>query len=238
MSEMEVHHAAAYAAQAPAESNHGQLWQRLKITSPADMVGNVDALSELKGFTSGFLLLHGPMGCGKTSLALALCAARTGIHIEESQTVHQMGNAFAQHIHALDFDLGQATAPKWFFYTRDTVFIIIDESQNLTATRQQSRLKTLPARPDLTLCFCTTNPEKLDPALYDRCVKIRLGPLSAREVPLLVKKACAARGIPFDVEIVRALNRGSIFRPRAIISAVDAVAAGKSFTEAVAGQHT
>jgi hypothetical protein len=89
----------------------------------------------------------------------------------------------------------------------------------------------------LTLCFCTTNPEKLDTALFDRCVKIRLRPLSAREVPLLVLKACAARGIPFDTEIVKALNPSGIFRPRAIISAVDAVAAGKSIVESVAGQH-
>jgi hypothetical protein len=89
----------------------------------------------------------------------------------------------------------------------------------------------------LTLCFCTTNPEKLDTALFDRCVKIRLRPLSAREVPLLVLKACAARGIPFDTEIVKALNRSGIFRPRAIISAVDAVAAGKSIVKSVAGQH-
>jgi hypothetical protein len=33
------------------------------------------------------------------------------------------------------------------------------------------------------------------------------------------------------------MNRSGIFRPRAIISAVDAVAAGKSITEAVAGQY-
>lgn len=236
MSEMALHHAAAFVT--PAKTTHGQLWQIMKLETTDQLVGNADALAELRGFQSGFLLFHGPMGCGKTSLALAMCRARTGIQIEEGQTKHEMGHAFAQHIHATDFDLGQATEPKWFFYTRDQVFIIVDEAQCLTNLRQQSRLKTLPARPDLTLCFCTTNPEKLDAALYDRCVKIRVGPLSAREVPVLVKRACATRGIPFDAEIVKSLNRGGIFRPRAIISAVDAVAAGKSITEAVAGQHT
>jgi DNA polymerase III delta prime subunit len=215
-----------------------QLWQAMKLANTDDMVGNADALAELKGAGSGLICIHGPMGCGKTSLALALCKARTGLTIEENQTIWHSGReGYASHCHALDFDLGDATNPKFFFYMRDPVFIIVDEAQCLTNVRQQSRLKTLPARKELTLVFCTTNPEKLDPALFDRCVKIRLGPLSARDLPVLVKKACAARGIPFDAEIVKAMNRSSIFRPRAIISAVDAVAAGKSIVEAVAGQH-
>jgi replication-associated recombination protein RarA len=215
-----------------------QLWQAMKLSSTEEMVGNTDALADLKGASSGMICIHGPMGCGKTSLALALCYARTGLRIEENQTVWHSGReGYASHVHALDFDLGEASKPKFFFYMRDSVFIIVDEAQCLTSVRQQSRLKTLPARADLTLVFCTTNPEKLDPALFDRCVKIRLGPLSARELPVLVKKACEARGIPFDAEIVKAMNRSGTFRPRAIISAVDAVAAGKSIVEAVAGQH-
>jgi len=214
-----------------------QLWMKMKLPTVDDMVGNQDALTELKAAPNGFICIHGPMGCGKTSLALALCHERTGIKIEEGQTVHRMGYAYARHCHAIDFDLGDAISPKYFFYTKDTVFIVVDEAQCLTSIRQQTRLKTLPARPDLTLVFCTTNPEKLDAALFDRCIKIRVGPLSARDVPALVKKACEARGIPFDAEIVKALNRSGIYRPRAIISAVDAVAAGKSITESVAGQH-
>lgn len=71
-------------------------------------------------------------------------------------------------------DLGEASKSKFFFYMRDKVFIIVDEAQCLTNLRQQSRLNSLPARAEPTLVFCTTNPEKLDPALFDRCVKIRL----------------------------------------------------------------
>jgi len=113
----------------------------------------------------------------------------------------------------------------------------VDEAQCLTNVRQQTRLKTLPPRPELTLVFCTNEPEALDDAVVDRCVKVRLGPLSARELPDMVRRACVARGIAYDAEIVRALNRSGIFRPRAIIQAVDAIAGGKSIAESVSGQQ-
>jgi len=213
-----------------------QLWMEMKLKSVDDMVGNADALKSLSNTPSGLILISGPMGCGKTSLGLALCTARTGISIEENQCIDNLGRQYAQHVHAMDFDLGTALEPKWFFQIRYPVFIVIDEAQELTDKRQQSRLKTLPTRPELTLVLCTTNPERLDDAIVDRCTKVRLGPLPAREVPVLVQKACAARGIPYDIGIVKALNRSEIFRPRAIIQAVDAIAAGKSIAEAVSGQ--
>jgi DNA polymerase III delta prime subunit len=213
-----------------------QLWQQMKLTGLDDMVGNEAALEELKKTPNGLILLEGPMGCGKTSLALALCKERTGIQLEENRCVDNLGRIYAQHCHAMDFNLGDALEPRHFFYYRYPVFIIVDEAQELTDKRQQSRIKTMPAREELTIVFCTTNPERLDDAVIDRCTKVRLKPMDARQVPGMVKKACAHVGIPYNVDIVKACNAGGIFRPRAIIQAVQAVAAGKSIVEAVSGQ--
>jgi hypothetical protein len=68
-------------------------------------------------------------------------------------------------------------------------------------------------------------------------VKIRLGALSARELPELVKRACEVVGIPFDPAIVMAMNRAEVFRPRAVYNVVEAIARGKSIARAVSDKR-
>lgn len=213
-----------------------QLWQQMRIASIDDMVGNAEALAELRTVQNGFVLIYGQMGCGKTSTALAFACQRTGIRIEEHETKACLGRYFVQHVHASAFDLDDATVRKVFFYTATPTLIIVDEAQELTLKRQQSKLKTIPPRPDLTLVFCTTEPEAIEASIRDRCAKIKLGPLAARELPTLVKRACEARGVLYTPELVQAMNRSNCFRPRAIFNAVDALARGKSIAQAVAGQ--
>lgn len=213
-----------------------QLWQQMRISHLDEMVGNTEALSELKQVTDGFVLIHGPMGTGKTSTALAFAHQRTGVRIQEHQIVHLPPKYFVQHVHASEFNLEDATHPKNWFYWKTPTLIIVDEAQELTEKRQQSKLKTIPPRPELTLVLCTTEPERIEPSIRDRCAKIRLGPLTARELPTLVERACKARGIEYSLDIVKAMNRAECFRPRAIFNAVDAVARGKSIEQAVAGQ--
>jgi DNA polymerase III delta prime subunit len=136
-----------------------QLWQQMRIGTIDEMVGNGEALSELKAVSSGFVLIHGPMGCGKTSTALAFAHARTGIKVEEHQTKSCLGKYYVSHVHASAFDLDDATQRKMFFYTATPALIIVDEAQEMTQKRQQSKLKTIPPRADLTLVFCTTDPQ-------------------------------------------------------------------------------
>ena len=139
-------------------------------------------------------------------------------------------------MHASDFDLADATQRKMFFFCATPTLLIVDEAQELTLKRQQSRLKTMPPRPDLTLILCTTDPQMIEESIRDRCAKVRLGPLSARELPQLVQRACEAVGVPYTAEIVQAINRANCFRPRAIFNALEDIAHGKSIVQAVAGQ--
>jgi DNA polymerase III delta prime subunit len=213
---------------------NGQLWQQMP--SLEEMVGNAEALCALRAIQSGFVLIEGPIGCGKTSTALAWAKERTGVALEENQTLCAPGKYFVQHVHAHKFEVDDAATRKVFFYWDTPTLIICDEAQELQLKRQQTRLKTIPTRPNFLLVLVTSNPEQIEASIRDRCARIRLGPLSTRELKPLVERACRFRGIPCEPAMLQALNRAGIFRPRAILNVVDSVARGVPVEAAVVGQ--
>ena len=214
----------------------GQLWTQARIQSLDEMIGNEAALAGLRQIQSGFVLIEGPMGCGKTSTALAWACERMGVPLQESEVRSRPGEYYVQHIHASLFDLDDALMPKQFFYWRTPTLLLVDEAHEMTLKRQQSKLKTIPVRPELTLVLITSEPEQIESSIRDRCARIRLGPLSTRELKPMVERACLLRGIDYNPEILPALNRAQVFRPRAILNVVDAVARGVPIASAVVGQ--
>jgi DNA polymerase III delta prime subunit len=212
------------------------LWQQARIRTLDDFVGHADAIKELRQVKSGFVLISGDIGCGKTSVALAFAEERSGYHIEEHQWRGCLGRYICAHLHANDFDIADAENRRTWFHESTPTILIIDEAQELTGKRQQSRLKTIPPRPELILVLVTQDPASLEASIRDRCVKINLGGVSARELPALVKRGCEIIGMPFDPEIVKALNRAQIFRPRAVLNVIEAISRGKSIAQACIGQ--
>ncbi len=152
---------------------------------------------------------------------------------EESQTLSAPGKFYVQHVHASLFDFDDAVNRKVFFYWNTPTLLLVDEAHEMTLKRQQSKLKTIPNRPDLTLVLITSEPDQIEASIRDRCAKIRLGPLSARELEPMVERACRVRGIAFDSAITQALNRAEIFRPRAILNVVDSLSRGVPLGQAV-----
>jgi len=209
------------------------LWQQARISKLDDMVGNADALAALRAITSGFVLISGQIGCGKTSVALAWARERfTKVPLEESTSFYCPGAYAVAHMHADEFSINDAILRRRFFDRETPTILLVDEAHLLTEKKQQSKLKTIPTRADLTLCLITSEPQEIEESIRDRCAKIRLGPLSARELRPLVERACSLRGMQYDPAIVPALNRGGIFRPRAVLNVVDSISRGVPLEQA------
>ena len=213
----------------------GQLYQQLRPKAFDEFIGAEEAIMQLRMSESGFVLISGPVGCGKTSLALAWCLERFGVALQEQQTIYKMDECYLEHMHAANFDL-DLLRERNFFFQRIPTFLIVDEAQDLLEKRQQSKLKVIPQRPDLTLVLVTQDPSQLEKSIRDRCASIRVGPLNIQELRPMVARACDFRGIPCTQELLRALNRAQVFRPRAILQVVDAVSRGLAPEAAVVGQ--
>jgi DNA polymerase III delta prime subunit len=217
----------------------GQLWMAAKLQSLNDMVGNEDALRTLAAFRSGFLLIYGPVGCGKTCLALAWVKQRYGVELQEEQEFlrcNKLGLMYLKHAHAANFSI-KDVRPRTFFNQHVESCYLIDESQLLTLKREQSLLKTIRMDEHTSIVLITQEENALEKSIRDRSCKVRLGPLSARELPALVKRGCELRGIAYDQAIVQACNGAGILRPRAILNVIDAVTAGTPLIQAVVGQE-
>jgi DNA polymerase III delta prime subunit len=216
----------------------GQLWTQAKIKSISEMVGNEDALRTLRAFQSGFLLIFGPVGTGKTSLALAWVKERYGVALQEEQEFfrcNDLGLMYLKHAHAANYDI-KTVRPRSFFNQPMKTCYLVDEAQLLTLKREQSLLKTVRMDDHTVIALITQEESALEKSIRDRCCKVRLGPLSAKQLPALVKRGCELRGVPYDPAIVQACNRAGILRGRAVLNVIDAIAAGTPLIQACVGQ--
>jgi ATPase family associated with various cellular activities (AAA) len=204
-----------------------------------DLVGQQDALKLLRATEYGFVLIYGPMGCGKTTAALARAHELTGIWLTEDgvasagyRTPDGKGHTVRRHI-------GQ-TLTKDDIRTWGTLEIwpvrvrIIDEAQEIPP-RVLAHLKVLDYKSrERLIILCTTDPRTLDPAIVDRCVKVPLCPLGLDETKVLVERICAGRGMLFcDPRISESINKAEITRPRQIITVLDDVARGLTLEKAI-----
>jgi replication-associated recombination protein RarA len=203
------------------------LWKALRPQRIEDFVGYEDELNQLIGLREGAILFHGPIGCGKTSAALALVGTILGKPLPIG------GEAYGatEHLRALHRD-AQDFEIEWLEQRPiyGSQLLILDEAQELTP-KMQSRMQVAIEKSRVGLvCFCTSKPSAIQPALQSRCTnKVKLGPLAGEEREELALRAWKARGkegMPPD-ELFTELNRfDPATAPRTLLNAVDLLCDG------------
>jgi DNA polymerase-3 subunit gamma/tau len=174
------------------------LYQRVRPGTLDEIRGNDSTVKALVQYCRAkpenrghVLMFRGPVGCGKTTMALAVCRTIGATEL----AITRLNGANLRGIDTVREILAKSKLKP---IDCDIKVYIIDESHQLTKAAQEAFLEGLEFYPEhVYYIFCTTNPENMIPALRSRITEFEVKPLSKEHIRGLVLDT--AKGIEFDI---------------------------------------
>jgi DNA polymerase III gamma/tau subunit len=196
------------------EKNKDVLYLKYRPKVLDEIIGNEDILSVLKSQLNGehpmprSILLHGPTGCGKTTLGriIANTLGAKGSDLTEIDSADFRGIDTIRDIRKQSaYKPLESSCRVW----------ILDEVHRLTGDAQSALLKALEDTPShIYYILCTTDPQKLLPTIRGRCSQLQVRPLTDREMKILLRRVVKAEEEALSKEIYEQIIQDSLGHPR------------------------
>lgn len=199
------------------------LYNKYRPQSLKDLVGNdltaeylTTALSKPDTFPHA-VLLHGPTGCGKTTVA-RIIARELGageMDLRELNTADFRGiDMVRELIRNSRYQALQSERRVW----------LVDECHKLTTDAQHAILKLLEDPPvHAYFVLATTEPEKLLKTIRGRCQELKMQPLTDRQMFGLLRSIAKAEGTAIKKSVYDQIIRDSLGHPRNAIQILEQV---------------
>ena len=201
------------------------LCQRYRPQSFNAVIGNEAMIERLKAVLSNekrrphSYLLHGPAGCGKTTLGriIAKELGCKGMDFVELDSADFRGiesvRSIRRHIPYLPME---SKCRVW----------LLDEAHALTNDAQTVLLKSLEEPPShVFFILCTTMPEKLLPTLRSRCSQYGVCTLTDMQMKYLLRRVVKAEGESMSPAVYKRIVRSSHLLPRQALVVLEQVLA-------------
>ena len=187
-----------------------------RVKGNLNLIKTLRALLEQEDCPRTFLL-HGPTGCGKTTIAriMATKLGSIGIDIREINSADFRGiDTIRDVIQKSQYMPVESKCTVW----------IIDECHKLTGDAQNALLKILEDTPDqVYFILCTTEPQKLLPTIKGRCSQFQVKPLSEDEMLSLLKSIVLREEDELSQEVYDIIIRDSTGLPRNALQILEQV---------------
>lgn len=199
------------------------LYLKYRPTDLSQVKGNEDALKTLGAMLDKgkecphSFLLHGPTGCGKTTVARIIASKLNcnGSDLCELDSAHFRGIDTVREIRKMS---------KLKAIEGDTRVWIIDECHKMTNDAQNALLKILEDTPShIYFVLCTTDPQKLLATIKGRCSEFQMKPLTETQMKGLLKKVARDEGETLTDEVMETLVESSQGHPRNALQILEQV---------------
>ena len=188
-----------------------------------ELRGNSGIASALDGMLTNketcphSFLLHGPTGCGKTTLGriIAKGLGAVGSDFREIDSADFRGIDSVREIRKLcQFSPMQGEVSIW----------LLDEIHKMTGEAQNALLKILEDPPGhVYFILCTTEPQKLLPTIRGRCSQFQIEVLNDAQLLRLLKTTVREEGESLEEEIYEQIIQDSLGHPRNALQILEQV---------------
>ncbi len=207
------------------ENNKDVLYLKYRPKKLDEMVGNEDVVEVLKSQLSGenpmprSILLHGPTGCGKTTLGRIVAneLGAKGSDLKEVDSADFRGIETIRDIRKQSaYKPLESSCRVW----------ILDEVHMSTKDAQSALLKALEDTPShIYYILCTTDPQKLLPTIRGRCSQFQVKPLTERQMKILLRRVVKAENENISKEVYDQIAQDSMGHPRNALQVLSQVLA-------------
>ncbi len=198
------------------------LYQKYRPSSLDEVFGNVSLVSTLKkklkeNTLPQAILLQGPYGCGKTSIARVLGAELGCADIIEVD---------AAQFRSIDTVRDLTKKTKFTALDGNAKVFILDEIQKMQDLPQTALLKVLEDTPPNTYFFiCTTHPQKLIPTIKSRCMEFAVELLNDADMGSLLEYILESEEVSIEENVLNLIVRSAAGHPRDAIQLLEKVIA-------------